>query len=116
MVKIEVTPKMKASESLPDRIAVCPNCGAGGPGILFGSIEVVLATAYITVNVADNDKVETEYEGGSNVEWDSQMPAQDVMKYNLPRYCCYECGEEFDEFNVVDKEEFAWTQMLEEAR
>lgn len=104
-----------AAAPLPEKIPVCPHCGAGGDDAMFGLVELVTVVEHIRA-YAENGHSTWEYVGTcSEPEWEKARPVKDVFPHEK-QYYCYECGKDFDEFRMASREEAAWRQMMERRR
>lgn len=102
---------------LPEAIAVCPNCGHGGPRARFGRRRLGV--------IMESCRVQADAGGSISTEWDS--PYDQEVEYisdeslgelfpDEKRYFCYRCRADFDEFKVISREEFLWRHMMESRR
>lgn len=77
-----------------EKRAVCPECLADDAG--FGELDVIQGLALFRPRVTKRGRVELDWTGETEVDWDSQREKRPIT------FMCQACGHLFRKFKIVD--------------
>lgn len=85
-------------------VACCPHCGYNGSDAPFYEIDILFGYARFYPVVESDGSITHQWTGETDVDWDSQRVAKELLPAEK-LYQCPECDGEFDQFAIAESEE-----------